>query len=153
IKGTFVGRQWLLDELLSTVRRQRKGTGAQHVVLIGPRGMGKTTMLLMLRFGILESPLSKSWVPVRFPEESYGINELADFWLATMQHLSQETSDASLIETADNLKQQFRESVTLGDAAVAALRDWCRTRKKRLLLLVDNLDLILDQIRDESDSA
>src|SRR6266700_3468766 len=78
IKRTFVARQWLLDDVLSLLKRQPKGAGVQHGVIIGPRGMGKTTMLLMLRFAVREGDLSRLWFPVRFPEESYGVTCLAD---------------------------------------------------------------------------
>src|SRR5580704_9103239 len=93
IKDTFVAREWMLEELLSIVKRQRRGAGVQHVILIGPRGMGKTTMLLMLRFGIMESGLSKKWMVVRFPEESYSVTDLADFWISVIAHLSYATND------------------------------------------------------------
>ncbi len=82
IKQTFVARQWLIDELLSLLKRQPTGAGTQHAVIIGPRGIGKTTVLLMFRLGIIESELGKRWFPVRFPEESYSVNDLADFWMA-----------------------------------------------------------------------
>jgi len=75
IKQTFVGREVMLKELLALARRQPQGAGVQHVLLIGARGMGKTTMMLMLRFAVLERDLQKKWQPVRFPEESYGIAE------------------------------------------------------------------------------
>src|SRR5262245_45411823 len=98
IKETFIGRQWLPDELLEIIRRQPKGAGVQHVVLIGPRGIGKTTLLLMLQFAVRDSDLSKHWIAVRFPEESYGINDLADFWLAVASHLADESADSDILK-------------------------------------------------------
>ena len=59
IKQTFVGREVMLKELLALARRQPQGAGVQHVLLIGARGMGKTTMMLMLRFAVLERDLPK----------------------------------------------------------------------------------------------
>ena len=52
IKATFVARQSLIDELVSLIEHQPDGAGVQHVVIIAPRGMGKTTVLLMVRFAI-----------------------------------------------------------------------------------------------------
>src|SRR5580658_2501155 len=37
-------------------------------------------MMLMLRSAVLEGDLHNKWQPVRFPEESYAIADLADFW-------------------------------------------------------------------------
>ena len=153
IKQTFVARQWLIDELLSLLKRQPTGAGTQHAVIIGPRGIGKTTVLLMFRLGIIESELGKRWFPVRFPEESYSVNDLADFWMATLSHLAYESGDASLVATADALRKESGEAGALCDGAVAALKDWCRGRKRRLVLLVDNLDMIFDQIGDSTENA
>jgi DNA-binding MarR family transcriptional regulator len=153
IKQTFVGRQWLLDELLGVVKRQPKGAGVQHVLLIGARGMGKTTLLLMLRFAVLEGELGKKWQPVRFPEESYGINDLADFWLAALANLANEIRNDGLLSKIDQLKAEYRDASDLAGAALAVLKDWSRKAKRRLLLLVDNLDMILDQIGNSEDNA
>jgi DNA-binding transcriptional ArsR family regulator len=153
IKQTFVARQWLIDELLSMIERQPDGAGVQHAIIIGPRGIGKTTMLLMLRLAVLEGELGQRWFPVRFPEESYSVSDLADFWLAAISHLAFESGDASLVETADNLKQESKDGTTLAEGAVAMLKDWLRRRKRRLLLLVDNLDMMLDQIGDATENA
>ncbi len=153
IKQTFVGREPLLRELLDLVRRQPKGAGVQHVVLIGARGMGKTTMLLMLRFAVLDGDLHKKWQPVRFPEESYAVTDMADFWLAAIRHLAGETGDDELTARADALPKEFSEPAALSGAALAVLRDWSRRHGKRLLLLVDNLDMVLDQIGDATENA
>src|SRR5260370_20714638 len=153
IKQTFVARQWLIDELMSLLKRQPAGAGTQHSVIIGPRGIGKTTVLLMFRLGIIESELGKRWFPVRCAEESYSVNDLADFWMATLSHLAYESGDASLVATAEALREESSEAGALCDATVAALKDWCRKRKQRLVLLVDNLDMILDQIGDSTENA
>ena len=69
IKKTFVGREKLLSEIVSIIAEQPKGAGVQHIILIAPRGMGKTTMLLMSRFSVEDSQLSETWQPVQFPED------------------------------------------------------------------------------------
>ena len=153
IKQTFVGREPMLKELLALVRRQPQGAGVQHVLLIGARGMGKTTMLLMLRFAVLDGDLHKKWQPVRFPEESYAVTDLADFWLAAIRHLAYETGDTELAARGDALRSEFRPSVDLAGAGLATLKDWSRQHAKRLLLLVDNLDMVLGQINNTRENA
>ena len=37
----FVGRQDLLERLLGVVRSNQSGQPQQHVLLVGPRGMGR----------------------------------------------------------------------------------------------------------------
>jgi DNA-binding transcriptional ArsR family regulator len=153
IKATFVARQGLVDELLDLVARQPEGAGVQHVVIIAPRGMGKTTALMMVQFGVADRRLTSLWQVVKFCEESYSINDLADLWLEVINLLGADTGDMELLRRGDQLKATYGDSGDLHEAAFALLKDWAREHGKRLLLLVDNLDLILEQINDERDNA
>lgn len=154
IKTLFVARQPLLDELVSTVKNQPQGAGVQHLLIIAPRGMGKTTMLLMLQFAAEDDKaLSKNWQAVRFPEESYGITELADFWLKVLEHLGEAASDKDFEAKIEEIENRFTKSEDLREAAWALVKDWSAKHKKRILLLVDNFDMILDQIGNDTEQA
>lgn len=153
IKATFVARQNIVEELLSLIRHQPDGAGMQHVIIIAPRGMGKTTVLLMLRFAIRDGDLAKRWQVVQFPEERYSIYDLADFWMEVLGHLHAETNDAELRERAESLRKQYRKNDELQEAALALIKDWRKKHKRRLVVLVDNFDMILEQINDERDNA
>jgi len=153
IKDTFVARTALVERLVDTVRNQREGAGVQHIVLVAPRGMGKTTILLMVQFAIQNLGPESPWLPIRFPEEMYGVNDLADFWLETLSFLAGATQDISLRTTIVTLKQRYTDSEILGAAAVAVLRGWCLKNGTRLLLLVDNFNQLLSQINDEQQNA
>ena len=150
IKTLFVARQPLLDELVSTIKTQPKGAGVQHLLIIAPRGMGKTTMLLMVQFAVEDNAdLSRNWRAVRFPEESYDITELADFWLKVLRYLDDESLKSKIEET----EARFTRSEDLREAAWALIKDWSRANKKRIVLLVDNFDMILDQIGNDVEQA
>ncbi|MSQ48090.1 MAG: hypothetical protein EXR78_06840 [Deltaproteobacteria bacterium] len=153
IKATFVARQPLVDELVALVERQPDGAGVQHVIIVAPRGMGKTTALLMVKFALKDRGLANRWHALKFPEESYGINDLADFWLTILGLLASETRDGALRQQAEDLKRQYPKNEDLQEVTLAALKDWRRAHGKRLLLLVENFDQILAQINDERDNA
>lgn len=153
IKATFVARQPLVDELVNLVKTQKDGAGVQHCVIIAPRGMGKTTLLLIVRFAIRDRGLDKQWQVIKFPEESYGIYDLADFWLEVLGLLVAETGDNELRLRTEELKRKYPNNDELQEVALAMLKDWRRKHKKRLLLLVENFDMILSQINDERDNA
>ncbi|HEX6046991.1 MAG TPA: tetratricopeptide repeat protein [Pyrinomonadaceae bacterium] len=153
VKETFVANQWLVDEILSILKQQPKGAGVQHVLIIAPRGMGKTTVLLMLRFAVLESELAQSWQPVLFPEESYAVYDLADFWLAGLGHLAADTQDEKLSAKIAELQRTHPDGDELEEAAVATIKDWRSKNEKQILMLVDSFDDILTQIGDERDNA
>jgi tetratricopeptide (TPR) repeat protein len=153
IKETFVAREALVDELVSLVEHQPDGAGVQHALIIAPRGMGKTTVLLMVGFALKDRGLGDRWLAVKFPEESYGVYDLADFWLEALDLLAGATNDELLRERSGRLKSDYPKGDDLQEAALALIKDWCREHNKRLVLLVDNLDMILEQINDERDNA
>ena len=153
IRETFVAHQWLVDEIISIVKKQPKGAAVQHVVIVAPRGMGKTTLLLMLRLTVLNHDVAKRWQPVLFPEESYSVYDLADLWVEVLDHLASETGETELHAEVEKLKTAHPDSADLEPLALARIKDWHRKHKKRLLMLVDSLDLILEQIGNEKDNA
>src|SRR5580692_3998795 len=48
----FVARQDILDRLLDDLRRVQPGSPPQHQLIVGQRGLGKTTLLRRLAFAI-----------------------------------------------------------------------------------------------------
>lgn len=122
LEQSFVARQETLANLLGTIREQQPDSPCQHTLLIGPRGMGKTTMGLMcLRRIEQDSALAALWQPVRFHEESYGIGDLADLWLTALRHLTHATGDSQWAEKADALAASERDANRQAAYALAAL--------------------------------
>src|SRR5215813_10164045 len=107
VKETFVAREQLLEDLVALIEGQPNGAGVQHAVIIAPRGMGKTTVLLMVKFAIKDRGLDECWRAVKFPEESYGVYDLADFWIETLNIIATDTADNELSEFAENLKSKY----------------------------------------------
>src|SRR5262245_9816685 len=153
VKETFVAREQLLEDLVELIKGQPEGAGVQHAVIIAPRGMGKTTVLLMVKFAIKDRSLAGQWQAVKFPEESYGIYDLADLWIQTLELIAADTGDTELRKLTNDLKIEYPKNDELQEAAYAAIRYWRRKHGKRLLLLVENFDQILEQINDERDNA
>jgi len=152
-KATFVGREDLLHELVGLVNSQPEGAGVQHAIVIAPRGMGKTSLLQRLYFAVLESELSNTWLPLKYPEELYGVADLADFWLETLRLLAVETHDPALGEQAKTLLLRFKQRGDIAEAAFALLKDVRQRSGKRLLLLVENLDQLFETFSDEQNNA
>ena len=150
LKASFVAREDTLAEMLRLLGEQPPGRPCQHVMLIGPRGMGKTTLGLRFLHAIEETPdLAAHWQPVAFYEESYEIGDLTDFWLAALRHLTRATDDPRWADRADALVKDEGDMERLAAYALSALMDFCRESGKRLILFVENLDAIFRQLRDE----
>ena len=150
LKASFVGRGEDLAEMLRLLQEQTPGRPCQHLMLIGPRGMGKTTLGLRFLHALRENPaLDSDWQPVAFYEENYRIVGLADFWLAALFHLSRATEDPRWANRAEALAEDEGDPDRLAAYALAALTDFCHTSGKRLILFVENLDAIFDQFQNE----
>ncbi|GAB6139705.1 hypothetical protein JCM14076_04340 [Methylosoma difficile] len=138
----FIDRKSLLDKILAIVRANTPDRPQQHLVLIGPRGMGKTTLLCAIKHTIeRDDALNADWLPLLFQEEQYGIGDLADFWLEALRHLqkSNQTADRLLAEDADNLAELAKQ----------AFLDLLAEKAKRAILLIDNLNDIFANIGDD----
>ena len=150
LKASFIARHETLAWMLRLLAEQKPGRPCQHVVLVGPRGMGKTTLGLSFLQAVREdAALATKWQPVPFPEESYEIGDLADFWLAALRHLAQATGEERWRDRADGLQEDGRDTERLANYALAALLDFCEEQGKRLILFVENLDLVFSQLGNE----
>ena len=150
LKASFVAREDTLAAMLRLISEQPPDRPCQHMMLIGPRGMGKTTIGLRFLHEILDTPaLAAIWQPVAFHEESYGIGNLADFWLAGLHHLTRAVEDEQWADRADALARDEENTKRLAAYSLAALMDFCQTSRKRLILFVENLDTVFKQLGDE----
>ena len=106
IRASFIARQDVLDRILEDIRATRAGSIPQHHLLIGQRGMGKTTMLRRLHVALREQPLAQSFIPLGFPEEQYSVDRLSTVFLncldALADTLEQENGSEAMITKIDD---------------------------------------------------
>jgi tetratricopeptide (TPR) repeat protein/DNA-binding transcriptional ArsR family regulator len=149
----FIARQTELAQLLDALRREGHNP-PQHHLIVGARGMGKTTLIHRLRFAIADDPdLGKSWLGLTFPEEQYNVGALSDFWLNCVDALADTLESAGqalpdLDAQVARINKLTREEDRRGQA-LDLLRRSADHIGRRLVLLVDNIDLILDRFKDD----
>jgi hypothetical protein len=147
----FIARQDLLERLMDDLRRLQPGSPPQHQIIIGQRGLGKTTLLRRLAFAIEDDPqLSAAWMPLVFPEEQYNVKNLGDFWLNCADALSDALDRMGEQRAAEALDQKVAripaDAERRSEAALALLVDEAERLRRGLVLLVDNLDIVLDRL-------
>ncbi|WP_295435093.1 tetratricopeptide repeat protein [uncultured Thiodictyon sp.] len=150
LKRYFVGRLPLLERILADLRREPPGRIPQHRLFLGQRGMGKTSLLRRLAVAIDEDPeLAAIWLPLTFPEEQYNIARPADLWLNCLDALGDALDRAGRRAEAQALDERIEGLAGAApETVLAALLDEAARLGRRLLLLLDNADLILDRLRD-----
>ena len=147
----FVARQGLLELLVEDLRRAGRSGGIQHHMLIGQRGMGKTTMLHRLHFAIEDDPeLRKRWFPLSFPEEQYNITRMSDLWANCLDALGDMLDEQGREEEAKQLDELIKnlpnEEEQRSRAAQDQLTLWAEREGKGLVLLLDNAEQILSRL-------
>lgn len=150
----FVARQDLLDFFVSELRAVPMHGTVQHHLVIGARGMGKTTLLRRLAIAIRQDcKLSSQLIPLTFPEEQYNVKDLADLWLNAMDALGDELERSGRKEEAHELDDAIAHLEgeglardTLARRARALLVERCAAIGRRPVLLVDNIDIVFARV-------
>ncbi len=137
LQATFVGRQPLLDSLIAGLEKEVDKPHHQHIILIGPRGIGKTHILSMVYFKVKQdTKFLSQWLPIQFPEEVFGITNLRKFFLRILEEVIKATNDP-VLSTTNVTEEDDAEGI------YAFLKDYLNTCNKKILLLIDNIDEIL----------
>ena len=145
----FVARRELLALLLNVLRKMARGVESEHQIIVGQRGMGKSSLLRRIALGIrYNEELSARFSPLQFREEQYNVNTLDVFWRNCGESLAQWCEDNDRHVLAARLDEAI-ESQAWRDPETAAnvFLDLCKEVGRRAVLLVDNLDLIVDALK------
>lgn len=151
LERRFVVRQIDLELIIETIR-ENTGNVNQHILLIGLRGIGKTMLVLRTAAYVdKDKELNSRWYPIIFSEESYEIMTAAEFWLRAVFFLAKQTGDENLAMLHEQLKEENDEKRLLGKT-LACLMDFADEQNKRLLVIVENLNMIFDEQIDADES-
>ena len=146
----FVARQDLAVSLLARLGEITLRGQAKHYLILGQRGMGKTSLLRRLALGVREdAALTAVLLPLTFREEQYNVHNLHTFWLNCLDALGDYFEKTGQADKADEID---RDTATLmrgdidvgGAAALDVFKRWAKREGRRPLLLLDNIDFILD---------
>ena len=155
IISQFVVRNHELNVILEVLQGNIHSPSCQHVLVVAPRGRGKTMLLARVAAELRTSDrLSERLLPVRFMEESQEIFNLADFWLETLFYLAGEVArhDPGLARELKNthagLTGHWRES-DLGGHARAAVLAAAERLDRKLVLMVENLQMLCENVDED----
>ena len=148
----FVVRKHELKIILEVLLGNIKSSSCQHVLVVAPRGRGKTMLLARVAAELrTKDKFSEHLLPVRFMEESQEVFTLADFWFETLFHLAREIATYNpelaqeLRETHAALTDRWRER-EIGDRARAAVLAAADQLGRKLVLMVENLQALCESV-------
>ncbi len=144
----FVVRTKEFERVMAEVRTTKTGNSFQHYVFVGRRGSGKSTLLRRIQAEIAEDKeLKKQFIVVNLSEEQAGIYKLHDLWDYAIRGLQAEGAEIQEVDWQtyeDDLKEYSK-------ALYASIHALLKKEKKRLILLIDNIDRIFKNIGEDAD--
>jgi len=152
LSRTLVGNEEIIRDFLARLAAMDTGSSANHQLLVGPRGIGKTHLLCLTGHYVSRRlPVPKDWafpasdwICALFTEEEYaGQNSLANFLLALFEKLSESIPGESLLCLPSDLAGKPDKAVV--ECCFETLHRFHEKIGKRLLILVDNLQKVLQQ--------
>ena len=150
ITRQFVVRKCEFDIVREILHGNVDSPSCEHVLLVAPRGRGKTTLLARVGAELrTDIELSKTLLPIRFMEESQEIFDPADFWLEALFYLGREVGEhdselsRELQDTHAELARDWHGD-HLEERARATVLDASDRLGKRLVLMVENLQALCE---------
>jgi Tfp pilus assembly protein PilF/predicted transcriptional regulator len=151
LEATFVAREAILENILGVLRERAAAPTNQHFLIIGPRGIGKTNLLLLAKHRVQnDDALKQAYIALQTAEEEYSIVSLRDFFSKVLELLLEVESNDDLRAAAESAASTDNDEHA-AEIAIDAVRRYSERSRKKILLLLDNFDLILDaKILDEA---
>ena len=153
LRAMFCVRVGEFESLLETLR-DNTGESNQHAIVVGLRGSGKTTLLLRVALEVRSDPeLSSRLYPIVFAEESYSVSTCGEFWLECLSRLAQQEpsrgGEPDLRRTVEDVRRE-RDDRVLRERCLGALLDFAEREGKRLVLHVENLDMLFSDMAPDA---
>ena len=150
----FVARQKQFESLLNKVLQEKVNSIPQHHLIVGHRGMGKTTMLKRMEVELHKPQYHQRFIPLLFPEEQYNVKDLTVFWLNCLDALADSLeleNKKKYHDKISDIEKTIRElskktSEMVSEDAYKYLMNICRNLHRRPVLLVDNIGLVFSRL-------
>ena len=141
----FVVRERELAIVLEVLKTNVDASSCQHVLLVAPRGRGKTMLLARVAAELRTNAcLARHLLPVRFMEDSHEIFDMTDFWLECLFYLAREGAvrdspiGRELLDTHAALAARMRGEELTEPRARAAVLEAADRLGRKLVFMVEN---------------
>lgn len=150
LEALFVGRGDLMEDVLARVTKSVLGKGKHYILLVGPRGSGKTHFLTLAHHRLVDRLRAAnalgSVAVALLKEEEWGVASFLDFVVRILRALADQAPelDAEIAAVYNRFSKDAAEAEAF---ALAQLRQ--HTRGRTLLLLCENLVDLFDGLGEE----
>ncbi|MCU0440137.1 MAG: tetratricopeptide repeat protein [Raineya sp.] len=137
----FTIRKQELEQIMNVIKEEGKKS-FQNILIVGKRGMGKSTLLRRLDIETRQK-LQEKAIAVRLRTEGYRTSKLFKMWEQVIENLS---------ISFPNLKEEKEKlSVTKNyeDDLFLLIQDILEKENKKLVLFIDNFDVIIQNFTNK----
>ncbi len=150
LEAVFVGRDDVMEDVLSRITTSIRGPQKHYILLVGPRGSGKTHLLALAYHRLMVSfeadDAGDSVAIALLKEEEWGVASFLDLIVRILRALAEEAPQLKA-EIADVYDRFSKDPVDAEAFAVRLLRR--HSEGKTLLLLCENLVDLFHGLGDE----
>ena len=149
IVASFCIRNAEFETLLGSLHAN-DGNANVHSLVIGPRGSGKTHLLLRMAAEVRRDDRLSAFYPIVFAEESYEVATVGEFWLECLNHLAEQAPEgerAGLRLSYSDLRTTADDR-DLAGRCLGTILDFADRHAKRLVVVVENLNMLFADIAD-----
>jgi tetratricopeptide (TPR) repeat protein len=146
----FVVRTKVFNRIFDDIKTSAMQHPEQHYLIQGQRGMGKTTLLLRLKYEIENTEELKDWLmPVFFNEDSYDLTSLSNLWEKLLKYFDEHLEDGGGYYDATD---KFVGSKDYEQLCFNLVTDILHKHKRKIVLLFDNFgELFLDNLKEKEE--
>jgi len=142
LEAIFVGREALLQNVLEKIADAAASDATHHVLLYGPRGIGKSHFISLLHYRMLtDAKLCKS-VQIAWLNEDETTTSMVQLLVRIYRSLCKSYPDEYSAEWLDELLNQSPDEIT----SVLVRRLSARFENRTLVILVENLNLLFENL-------
>ncbi len=150
LEAVFVGRDDVMEAVLTRIAKSIRGPQKHYILLVGPRGSGKTHLLALAYHRLMASvradDVGDRVAVALLNEEEWGVASYLDLVVRILRALAEETPELNA-EIADIYDRFSRDPVNAEGFAVRLLRR--HAEGKTILLLCENLMDLFQGLGDE----
>ncbi len=144
----FVVRTDEFNDLYEALTKTDYRKPQQHFIVVGQRGQGKTTLLRRIMIAVeQDEELSRFLIAVKFTEEQYQIRSLCRLWEEVADYL-QSLHSEEFGDILDKMEEHFGDE-NYGLLCFSYLEQYVKSKNKKLLLLIDNIDELLGKFKEK----
>ena len=150
LEALFVGREDVMEDVVSRIADSIRQPQKHYILLIGPRGSGKTHFLSLAYHRILDrirtAGLGDSTAIALLNEEEWGVASYLDLFVRILRSLAVQAPE--LFPKIEQISEKFSRDPADAEAFAASLIAE-HTRGRTLLLLCENLVDLFHGLNDE----